>query len=845
MDKFTRISLTQYFNTPGSFQQRGRGKRVRWRANVAERSAHIPRGRQSFWGIPFSLGPADLRKKGLIVLAEGQPEVEIPLGKPATHVCILHFCDTPERPQDSAGGGEQYAEYVLHYARGTSRRRPRARTQPIRRRFEINRTDVGWGDHGFASAEAHMPQVAPEDANVPWGRLQTGVVTGSPFSVWVYALPNPRPDQEIESIVLRPGPTGPVAILGITLYNGPGHPLRHVPRRVYKLVLPTGEKTTAAELNAQLDMGVITRLYAVPGRVDERWLKAADRGLGAQRKPERPGREFLIEATGAEGATLTVRAGKGKKREIAFGEAFAKGRARSSDRGARLEFLQPRTTWVYVTVEDGSTGKPTPTRAHFRGPHGEYLPPYGHHAVVNDAWFEDYAGDLQLGDMSYAYVAGRFQIELPVGDVYVELSKGFEYQPLRKKLAIRPGQRELRLRINRWRNLREQGWITADTHVHFISPQTAWLEGQGEGLNLINLLASQWGRLFTNVADITGELSGCSADDTLVWVGTENRHHLLGHISMLGTYGDPVFPMCTGGPGEAYIGDPDVTTLTEWAQKCREREGVVIRPHFPTPVCEEPVYIALGQLDGAELRRYADPASGSLDEFCFKEWYRYLNCGFRVAAVGGTDKMSAGMPVGGARTYAKLDPDEPFNFANWGKAVRAGRTYTTSGPVMELSVDGRGMGDEISMPSGGGTVEVHARAQCIWPMHLLEIVVNGEVVASTASRKGTKTLSLKRDIRIDGSSWIAARCGSEMQVNHCWPLHLGAHTSPVYVICGEQEIFSPSDASYMLTLIDGGMTWLDTLSVRYDERRHRQLKAIFRRAKNELHRRMHEAGQPH
>ncbi len=37
----------------------------------------------------------------------------------------------------------------------------------------------------------------------------------------------------------------------------------------------------------------------------------------------------------------------------------------------------------------------------------------------------------------------------------------------------------------------------------------AWLEGQGEGLNLINLLASQWGRLFTNVADISGAASGC------------------------------------------------------------------------------------------------------------------------------------------------------------------------------------------------------------------------------------------------------------------------------------------------------------------------------------------------
>ena len=33
-------------------------------------------------------------------------------------------------------------------------------------------------------------------------------------------------------------------------------------------------------------------------------------------------------------------------------------------------------------------------------------------------------------------------------------------------------------------------------------------------------------------------------------------------------------------------------------------------------------------------------------------------------------------------------------------------------------------------------------------------------------------------------------------------------------------MFNASDATYMLTLLDGGMTYLDTLSVRYSEDRH-------------------------
>lgn len=148
------------------------------------------------------------------------------------------------------------------------------------------------------------------------------------------------------------------------------------------------------------------------------------------------------------------------------------------------------------------------------------------------------------------------------------------------------------------------------------------------------------------------------------------------------------------------------------------------------------------------------------------------------------------------------------------------------------------MGEEIRMPAGGGAVEVEARAECLWPLHSLEVVVNGQVKAAAHSGEGSRQLSLREQVRLDGSCWIAARAGSKMRAQHCWPINLGAHTSPVYVIAGGQDLFSPSDASYMLTLIDGGMTYLDTLSVRYDEERHRQMKAIFARARQELQRRL-------
>jgi hypothetical protein len=427
---------------------------------------------------------------------------------------------------------------------------------------------------------------------------------------------------------------------------------------------------------------------------------------------------------------------------------------------------------------------------------------------VNDNWFEDYGGDLKLGQTPYAYVDGRFQIELPEGECYAELSKGFEYAPVRRRLTIEPGQRALELRLDRPLNYRGQGWVTADTHVHFLSPQTAWLEARAEGINLVNLLATQLGDLFTNVADLTGEVSGVSRDDTLVWVGTENRQHLLGHISLLGVQGEPVFPMCASGPSESPLGDPTWSSLAAWADRCREREGVVIIPHFPNPYAEVVADVLLGKVDALEIR---DFLVSTPETYGMREWYRFLNLGYRVAAVGGTDKMSAGMPVGGVRTYARLR-DEPFSFAAWARAVRAGRTFTTSGPLLRLEVEGVGLGETLRLPPEGGILEVRAWAESVWPFDVLQVVVSGEVVAEVRADGGREARVVCR-VRVEHSGWVAARCLSSNIAWHAWPIHLAAHTSPIYIDVGDEERFNPGDATHMMTMLEGGLTWLDTLSI--------------------------------
>jgi hypothetical protein len=69
-------------------------------------------------------------------------------------------------------------------------------------------------------------------------------------------------------------------------------------------------------------------------------------------------------------------------------------------------------------------------------------------------------------------------------------------------------------------------------------------------------------------------------------------------------------------------------------------------------------------------------------------WYEFLNCGYQVPAVGGTDKMSRNTAVGTVRTYARVNPDQELTYALWMQAIRDGDTFVAYGPLLDSEVDG-------------------------------------------------------------------------------------------------------------------------------------------------------------
>src|SRR5271165_624621 len=232
---------------------------------------------------------------------------------------------------------------------------------------------------------------------------------------------------------------------------------------------------------------------------------------------------------------------------------------------------------------------------------------------------------------------------------------------------------------------------------------------------------------------------------------------------------EPVMPWCSDGPDEAELGGALDATLSDWADRTHAQGGTVVAAHFPNPNGEPAVLVATGRADAVEMLAHSGDA--------MLEYYRYLNSGYRLPLVGGTDKMSSAVPVGLYRTYARLD--EEFSYEAWCRAVRSGRTFLSGGPLVTLSVDGCEPGGTVEL-SGPGTVSIHAAVRSIFPLRSVEVVRNGEVVMR-AEAGGGRQAEISEELRIDGNSWIACRAfGADYHLDE-WGRRVFAHTSPVYV----------------------------------------------------------------
>lgn len=812
-------------------------------------------GSQTFHGIPFELGLPN--QPNVILLHDEGVSIDV-ANIQATYIIFLHvvenrvssyledladFAGTIPGGGDSRGHdlGGLVSDYSLEYADGA------IITKPILRRFAIQQGAISWGASPFVAVPTFEAAVFPTTTEEqflgripqnPYGYGETRTSSGqerAEHHLWLYALPNPHPEKLIQRVICSPKQEWSL-IYAISYTNVKTHPLRPGVRQKLKLKLPAGVQLNAlGELEeVDIDLGQVISARAALVYDHERWLSSAERDV----QPQRADNAVIIEYIAQPQAKLylaTLSNGQDAKEHLAVYDLA------QLDQETTVS-LPPANRPVRLRVVEQETGQPVAVRLHLHGQMGEYLPPKGYHRKVNPHWFEDNYGEFVNGLNQYCYIPGECVADLPLGQVFIEISRGYEVAPLRTSFMVTPETDEITFELERVLRWREKGWVSADTHVHFLSPQTALLEGSAEGVNVVNLLASQWGEMFSNVSDFDGKTTFGAKDfggdgEFLVRVGTENRMQVLGHISLLGYSGRMIQPLCTAGPSESAIGDPLEVTMAEWAERCIQQGGLVVMPHTPNPQGERAADIVLGLVHAIEMMTF-NPFVAQISPYGLADWYRYLNLGYHLPVVGGSDKMSAAFLLGGVRTYTHLG-DQALTYENWMTAVKAGNTFVTVGPLAEITVEGISPGGRLELPATGGTVNVSWQVESVsLPIDRVELVVGGLTAEQMTVDKQLSAAG-STELKISEPTWIALRVRGSYQGKHG---EIAAHTSAIQVIVAGKPLFSKNDAVAVLEQIEGAIAYVDTIAPRPEALRYKQLRATLETAYNRLHQRLHQNG---
>ena len=469
---------------------------------------------------------------------------------------------------------------------------------------------------------------------------------------------------------------------------------------------------------------------------------------------------------------------------------------------------------VRIQVRD-EKGRATGVRLRVLDAGGRPVTPLGHMAVPDPT--SRSAGDVILGDGDvtpfevHALVYDGAEIDLPPGHYTLMARKGFEYAPVQAEFTVRTSDGQVvAVDLRRIEDLGKRGWYAGDGHVHLPDPLSVRYEMECEGLSVCSVLLLKYGLedtgrsgaarpsgdgAFWNVEHFTGALSPASDADHLIQVGEEFRHHRLAHLVMQ-NIDSIVWPVSTGGLPENGPNGDDWPLMYHASSDARSRRGMVSWAHWPYPSLEAPLDIALGQIDSIDLLTVGDPFEhhaelveiyGMFGPAVYSMppidvYYAYLDCGFRLAVAGGSDKMGPFPPLGSARTYVRLDG--PLEYGAWVDGTRRGRTFATSGPLLELTVADRGPGETIPLASSRGRLAIVARAVSIEPYDVLEVVHDGEVVLSATPRGSHHEATIESTIPVSHGGWVAARAHGRAMLEYgpTWRrIPVFAHSSPIYI----------------------------------------------------------------
>ncbi|HVC93436.1 MAG TPA: CehA/McbA family metallohydrolase [Pirellulales bacterium] len=223
---------------------------------------------------------------------------------------------------------------------------------------------------------------------------------------------------------------------------------------------------------------------------------------------------------------------------------------------------------------------------------------------------------------------------------------------------------------------------------------------------------------------------------------------------------------------------------------------------------ELPVSVALGACDFISAMDTPRTAEWNM-------WYHVLNCGFPLKVSGETDfPCMSSTAVGAGRVYVQLGAVERIDFAAWCAALAAGQSYVSDGYAhpLEFTVNGSSPGATVALDEVGAvevsarvafapetplavstgtrvpeagrklvgdTVHLHGKRsneRIRGGVRLVELVVNGRVVASQELPADGEGHEWRCSVPIERSSWVALRHFPQFHTN---PVNVSVVGAPI------------------------------------------------------------------
>jgi TolB protein len=215
----------------------------------------------------------------------------------------------------------------------------------------------------------------------------------------------------------------------------------------------------------------------------------------------------------------------------------------------------------------------------------------------------------------------------------------------------------------------------------------------------------------------------------------------------------------------------------------------------PEKITDElPVDVALGKLDYMEIVGFSDHRSTAA------VWYRLLNLGFHLPAGAGTDATADyAAPIRGHvgmdRVYVHVS-ERSRTVDSWKDNLKAGRTFATNGPLIEFTLGGRPVGDELKFDGAQAAVPFTAKLRSIVPVDHFEVICSGKVVQTLELPGGRDSADAAGSLPVRESGWCVLRASSDGAEYPVLDNYVYATTSPVYVTVGGKAPRSPEDAKY-------------------------------------------------